>query len=511
MTNFSLEMIQQDFKIHDSYQLEIKLDYSLIENKNSQYQVFTYFFMPYSLGIDTSRYSSNAISSNILNYIRLRTPQFNFTEFLDNDSSPISVIESLIDSPDWRKNAEINSQIIEQLKLLGAMLKTAIRDHLDLVHQRLLEAPTDMAAIHHLESLIKNYSKGVSKVGKTYRKFLRHFNTANVSLELFEAYQLSDEFISTQFEEGAVDIYRMLDEYFVEESQSEMVQDFQEGLRDLAMGEIEHRQSMGYRSILEDKGHNEDFVYLISALKKYTSNVLRLNISEQREGVLLEQVGLALAAGLAMLFATIVAFYFQANYGSLTFPVFIALIVGYMFKDRIKELMRDRIANALVGKFFDQRIDIRKDGKRRKLGTIKKKVFFSKYDRVPKKVRRKREKAITDIMDDEFAGESVLCHAREISLRANAFKSIFSSSLPVSGINDIIRINIRFLLDRMDDPVDMRYALGQDGLRGVKVHRVYYVYVVSKYKSISPHKETLYVLHRVVLSRKGIVRVEALD
>jgi hypothetical protein len=511
MTTFSLETIQQDFKIHDSYQLEIKLDYSLIENKNTNYQVHTYFFVPYSLDIDSSRYTSDEISSNIMNYIRLKTPPFNLEEFLTNESSPLKVIDTLMDFPDWRKDNKINTQIIEQLKLLGAMIKTAIRDHLDLIHQRLLEAPTDEVAVHYLESLIKNYLKGVSKAGKSYRKLFRYFNTANISPELFQAYQRTDEFISTQFEEGTVDLYRMLEEYFEDETQAELVQNFREDLQDLAQSEIEHRQAMGYRSILREEGPNEEFVYLTSALKKYTSDVLHLQISQQREGFLLEQVGFAIAAGLAMIFATVVAFYFQASYGSLTFPVFIALVVGYMFKDRIKELMRRWIAGALVGKFFDHRIDIRKEGKRKKLGTIKKKVFFTKLDRVPKKVRRKREEAITDILDDEFAGESVLCHAREINLRANAFQGIFSSNLPVSGINDIIRIDIRFLLNRMDEPIDTRYILGKEGIRSVKARRVYYVYVVSKYKSISPHKETLYNLHRIVLSRKGIIRVESLN
>lgn len=511
MTKFSLETIQQDFKIHDSYQLEMKLDYSLIENQNTKYQVHTYFFIPYSLGINSSRFTSDEISSSILNYIRLKTPPFNFDEFLTNETSPLIVLDDLLDYPDWRKDKDINEKVIEQLKLLGAMMKTAIRDHLDLIHQRMLDAPTDTVAIHYLESLIKNYSKGVSKVCKSYRKLLRHFNATNISPELFQAYQLIDEFISTQIEEGAVDIYRMLAEYFQDEAQADLVQNFQENLRTLVQGEIEHRKAMGYRSILQEKGQNEEYVYLVSALKKSITNVLHLQISEQKEGILLEQIGFAIAAGLAMLFATVVAFYFQLNYGSLTFPVFIALVVGYMFKDRIKELMREWVAGALVGKFFDQRIMLRKEGKRQKLGTIKKKVFFSPLDRVPKKVTRKREDAITDIMDNEFAGESVLCHAREINLLANAFQGIFSSNLPVSGINDIIRIDIRFLLNRMDEPLDTRYLLEEDGLHSVKARRVYYVYVVSKYKSISPKKETLYVLHRVVLSRKGIIRVEALE
>lgn len=510
MTQFSLETIQQEFKIHDSYQLEIKLDYELIENKNSHYQVHTYFFIPQSLGIAEEKFSTQKIAGNFQNYIRLKTPPFNFNEFFDHEHSPLNVITALMDSPDWRKDTETGKCILEQFKLFSAMIKTAIRDHLELVNLRLETAPSETNAAHHLKELINNYTKGANKISKLYRKLFRHFSAAYISPELFQAYQLTDESLSILFEEGAVDMYRMLDEHFKEEElEADLIQ-FRQELQTLAQTESEHRRSLGYLSILQPKGHNETFINRVSALKKYSSKVLHLEIAEQKEGRMLEQLGFALAAGLSMIFATVVAFYYQTNYGSFTLPVFAALVVGYMFKDRIKELMRDYIAGTLLNKFFDHRINIRKEGKRQKLGMIKKKVFFSSASRVPNQVMRKREESITDLLDDNIQGETVLCHARDISLRAAAFEQIFTSNLSVTGINDIIRMDVRFLLNRMDDPTQERFTLGTDGVQVVRGRKVYFVYVVSKYKSLAPHKETMYKLHRVVLNRKGIIRVENL-
>lgn len=65
-----------------------------------------------------------------------------------------------------------------------------------------------------------------------------------------------------------------------------------------------------------------------------------------------------LAAGLSMVFATVVSFSFQQTYGNFTMPLFIALVVSYMFKDRIKDLMHYWFANKLGSKFYDYKIKL---------------------------------------------------------------------------------------------------------------------------------------------------------
>ena len=102
--------------------------------------------------------------------------------------------------------------------------------------------------------------------------------------------------------------------------------------------ETAHRTLRGYGSVLKIGDENETYAFRASVIKKYVSEVLHLTIDAQHEGKGIEQVLLAFAAGISMVFATEVAFYFRSVYGSFTFPAFVALTVGYMFKDRIKQL-----------------------------------------------------------------------------------------------------------------------------------------------------------------------------
>ncbi len=83
---------------------------------------------------------------------------------------------------------------------------------------------------------------------------------------------------------------------------------------------------------------NEAIVFKRGVLKKYISSFLFLDTNWKPEGKILEQLLIGFAAGLSMVFATLIAFYAQEKYGNLTLPFFSFLVVGYIFKDRIKEL-----------------------------------------------------------------------------------------------------------------------------------------------------------------------------
>ena len=95
---------------------------------------------------------------------------------------------------------------------------------------------------------------------------------------------------------------------------------------------------------------------------------------------------LAMAAGLSMVFATLVAFYTQSRFGDLTFPFFIALVVAYMLKDRIKELGRYLFSAHLQTRLYDRRIDIRTQDGKQKLGVLREKMSFVNEADVPKPV-----------------------------------------------------------------------------------------------------------------------------
>ena len=119
----------------------------------------------------------------------------------------------------------------------------------------------------------------------------------------------------------------------------------------------------------------EDLVYRRSQLKKYIDSVFFLNQETRQDGEIFEQTLLAIAAGLAMIFATGIAFYFQIEYGNFTAPFFVALVVGYMLKDRIKGLLSKYFINKSNILFYDFKINIT-DSFKRKIGLIKERFMF---------------------------------------------------------------------------------------------------------------------------------------
>ena len=94
----------------------------------------------------------------------------------------------------------------------------------------------------------------------------------------------------------------------------------------------------------------------------------------RHEGGTLEQVLFATAAGISMVFATLVAFFAQSVYGQVSIPLFLALVIAYMFKDRIKESGRSVSAHILSRRLFDYRTRIQTQDGERDLGYVREKM-----------------------------------------------------------------------------------------------------------------------------------------
>ena len=90
------------------------------------------------------------------------------------------------------------------------------------------------------------------------------------------------------------------------------------------------------------------------ALKKYLEQHSLPGNKGRKRGKFLEQAIYSVAAGIAMVFATMVAFIGQSRYGGLSLPFFIALVISYMFKDRIKELLRLYLSVTLRKWLYDR-------------------------------------------------------------------------------------------------------------------------------------------------------------
>lgn len=501
-----LETIQQSVKHHDQYQIEIKLDYELHADQKNRYQIATYFFVPQSLGITPETYPRQTFYQDVQSHIRLKTPSLNLREFADGARSPLRNIEAIVQKPGWLGDTAVHDQLITQMKLLSAMLKSALREHFILIERRVAEVQaTPHGKTHYLvHNLVDEFIAETARVTERYRSLLADFNLPHVPPAVFTAFLFTDESLSILIEESAVEMFQIVDEYLKKTNR----EDYKHALSELTSRETKYRKTRGYESILETGGNNETYLYRASILKKYASSVLFLNIDVQPDGKYWEQLILSFAAGLAMVFATAVAFYFQSRFGNFTLPFFLALVIGYMFKDRIKEISRIVFSRHLEKYLFDRRITIRTQDRQYRLGTLREKVRFINEDDVPLSVLRARNRDhITDI-SNEGRGEYIICYTKEIELQIKDPEKVLPGFPEINGVNDILRFDIRHFLKKMAEPVQERYLIQNGELLPLLCHKVYHVNLIARYKTVQPgiNKENRHL--RLILNQAGIRRLE---
>ena len=233
-------------------------------------------------------------------------------------------------------------------------------------------------------------------------------------------------------------------------------------------------------------------------LKKYIESDLYILADKKSNTFVLQQVFFMLAAGLSMVFATVVSFSFQQTYGNFTMPLFIALVVSYMFKDRIKDLMHYWFANKLGSKFYDYKIKLVMHGE--PVGWGKEGCDFVNEEKLPLEVRAQRGR-VSELEAGHCAlRETVIVYRRRISILDKQLKLL--SHYPLQGFNDIIRINLRDFLRRMDSPhVPVYMNEGKGEFHTQAAEKVYYVHFVMRYRY---QGKTGYRRFRITLTRRGI-------
>jgi hypothetical protein len=212
-----------------------------------------------------------------------------------------------------------------------------------------------------------------------------------------------------------------------------------------------------------------------------------------------------LAAGISMTFATVIAFSFQQTFGNFTLPLFIALVVSYMFKDRIKELVRFYFAHKMGSKFFDYKITMSIHD--RTLGWCKEGFDYITSNKLPLHVREKRGR--TSLLETRRGiDEQIMLYRKKVHLNRKNIGRI--NQYPFSGVNDIIRINFFDFMKKMDNPkIPLFVNMGDEEYKSIDAKKVYYInYIIQcRYQGVT----TDYYRYRVMIGRKGIQQVDKID
>lgn len=485
-------MIQENIEIHDKYQFELKIGYKINEEDvDTLYNTEIYFFFPASLDIRRYTYSKKDFYNDLQTYIRFKSPVVILRNIAsDSPESPVSKVRSSVEQLVARQDDSAAADYVRQIKMFCCIIKSALRDHVQFMAKQ--KRPQDR------DALIEDFISLVPAIARKFREMRATINVPGLAGMLYSEYLFADEYLSLMIEESTFNLVN-----HIKSGQAEDSGRFTDRLYAIIRGEIGHRKESGYPSLPKESDDNEELIFRKSVLKKFASSVLYLKTTREREGQLLEQFLYGLAAGFAMMFATGIAFYSQIKYGSISATVFVVLIISYMFKDRIKELLRIYFSNKLKNFLYDHVINIF-TAEKENIGSTREVFYFTHGRRVPLEILRIRNRDHFTEIENGWMGEKTAVYMQTVRLHSKRLIDLYKD-YTMEGINNIMRFDVSKFLNKMDDPTKSLYLLDGNGHREISGKRVYHINLVMKYNS---KQDTTYKRFRIVLNRDGIKRIE---
>lgn len=481
-------MIEEKVKVHDKFSLEIKLGFLAKDISINEFSVSTWIFIPNSLDINRWNYSKEGFYRDLKSNIRLITPVYLMEEIADKSKEPYRFLEHSIRQLTKSRNKETLGAYEYHIRMHVSIIKSALRDEISYIVKK------SGKDYHHL---VDKYIHNIKAITSNYRALRQYADTPATRDFLLNYYLFGDEFMSNLIEQHT---FKLLDGL---KKRRHLTNDVAARLMEVITSEITFKEEQGWPTVKKTGTEaNRELVFRLGLLKKYAENELFLDVVRQREGVFIEQIYFSIAAGISMIFATAIAFSIQRQYGNLTMPFFVALVISYMLKDRLKDLARYYLAHRWGRRFFDLKTKISLSN--HDIGWHKEGMDFISEKKVPAEVLRIRNRSAILEAENRNNREQIILYRKLVRLNRDSLNKV--SPYPTAGMNDIIRFNVSNYIHKMDNPVVPLYV-PEDGNKvgTVKGLKVYYLNLIMQLKHVDGVK---YKRYRIVMNRNGIVEVE---
>lgn len=480
-------------KIHDRFTLELKVGFfTRKKHPTSEFAMNTWIFIPNSLDINPKSYTKQNFYKDMRSNVRLRTPQYSLHELAGKDCYAFQLLEDACERLAYAASEENIYEFEYNLKMFASIVKSGIRDSLFSLEK---EVDAEDFMTH-----CRTYAEDIQTLCFSFRKLRGRLTGNTIPQNITEHFDFGDEFISNVVEQH---LFRLI--HLLEKHPAHGYKEVRAFIHELLAEELSYKRSKGYLVVEEHSAdNNRTFVFRSGLLKKYVESDLYLEAKKQKNTFVMEQILYGLAAGLSMVFATVISFSFQQKYGNFTTPFFLALVISYMLKDRIKELMRYYFAHKMGSKFFDYRTRI--SIKEHLIGWSKEGFDFIRDEKIPPLILQKRGRSSLLEAGNQSLNEKIILYRKRVLLHLKAVNRI--SPFPLLGINDIIRFNLSEYIRKMDNSEVPLYAhRNKPYYVTVKGEKIYYLNVV-----IECHfeQQVKYTRYRICMNREGILGVEEL-
>lgn len=483
--------------VHDRYTLEFKIGFSKDndEQKEGDFKMDSWIFVPDTLGINASTYSKEAFYRDYRFMVRLITPVFTLADIANPKALPLSRLEKwceIIGTPTTEDKLKRHEYMYEhQVKMFCVIVRAAMRNESN-------EICNNKNSAEDTKQAFGNFATQMQMIVQSYRDMKQNTRLHEATNEMKSIFDLGDEYLSR------VTIHtmlRMMDS--VKKQMPNIPADTFKCFNTYIEENFKYARNRGFVNPSETSTRqNRNFLYRASQLKKYIESDLWIVAKAHSNTFLLQQFVLMLAAGLSMVWATVISFSFQQTYGNFTMPLFIALVISYMLKDRIKQLLQIWFATKLGSYMYEYKTKLAFSDE--EIGFFKTGMDFVHFHKLPLEILHQRGKLSTLEAGNDAIKEKVIIFRQRIRLFTSRLAKL--SHYPLQGINEIVRINLREFLRRMDASHAPVYIWDGDGsYHTTQAEKVYYVHFIIR---IRYQGKTEYHRYRVCLHRRGIVQIE---
>ena len=472
MKNVSIQLSR-----HDQFQLEAKIIYPLVPGQKScDYSVDMFFFLPRNLAVNAASYTHREFYNDFSEYIRFKTPSMRLADLIKPGNSVMQKLSRAATRLPASKD-----EFERCLKMFCSIARSSLRDDA----QKIKQSPPD-----ERNHLLTAYLNSIEKLLALFRAYR---NAAGDT----ETYLLVDEYLSIMAGNYLYELW----EFFVQNGCSGCSEENKQKIIHLTHSETEYRRACKYPSVPDENSDNAELLYRESVLKKAMASILFLNVDTRKDGVWIENLFMSLAAAVAMIFVTAVAFIWQGLYlEEFSLSFFIVWVIAYMFKDRIKFILQNYCLSKRSRYSYDYRQKVF-DGLGNKVGTFHEGFRFCDAGDIDEKITEVRNPTALSLLENGSLKENVLVYRKKIELSGDACKNIFQE-FQVDGVVNIYRLNIRHWLNKMDNPQRIIYNSDGKTIRPLKARRDYHVNLIIKVSKKGCQDK--FVRCRLVLCRSGI-------
>ena len=479
-------MVRENIKKHDQLSFEAKLEFPAKRksHKTNDFIVNMFIFLPYGLDVNKHNFTKEDFFESLKTNIRLTTPFYKLEQLKEENAAPYlqlkKSIEAFVSSPGDKTKMEYEKQI----KRFCSIFKAALRYDANKILKKTEEK--------NRQQQTEDFKNNIEKTRLQFKGLKQLLPTGKKEQTTLNIFEYADEYQSLLIERHAAYILKPLLKTAKENNS------LVNTLNEIVLGEMDYRRKKGYPSVAIKHQDNVDILHRAARLKKFIESNLYLNTDTKKEGVFVEQILFSIAAGIAMVFATGVAFASQMIYGNLSLPFFIALVVGYMFKDRIKELVRVYFSEKHQKVIYDFKTKIYYQNNK-KIGDLKESFHFELHSHLPQEVLQARNNMRVTEITEESMGEKIIHYRTKVKIR-NRIKN----TNDFSGVTQILRFNISDFTRKMDDPEKEVLLRTKNGFKRIFADRVYHINVILTYSDVNGQ---IIKPYKIYANRKGIRKI----